>query len=192
MRAVPAAATYPVQVADWVTISSLATAGGTLVLATAAFASVRSANRAARVAEESLLAATRPLLMPSRTEDPPTRVGFGDDHFVLTPGGGGTAEVADTAIYLTMSVRNVGNGVAVLHGWRVEPRLSSPRPAILASTASAGSRGTSTSLPVTSRSGRARSVTRLSRSSTTSAGGSPHPSASQSICCMATTWAANE
>jgi hypothetical protein len=121
MRAVPAAATYPVQVADWVTISSLATAGGTLVLATATFASVRSANRAARVAEESLLAATRPLLMPSRTEDPPIRVGFGDDHFVLTPGGGGTAEVTDTATYLTMSVRNVGSDIAVLHGWRVEP-----------------------------------------------------------------------
>jgi hypothetical protein len=109
-----------VQVADWVTISSLATAGGTLVLASATFASVRSANRAARVAEESLLAATRPLLMPSRTEDPPIKVGFGDDHFVLTPGGGGTAEVADNAIYLTMSVRNVGSGIAVLHGWRVE------------------------------------------------------------------------
>jgi len=121
MEAVPAAATYPVQVADWVTISSLATAAGTLVLATATFASVRSANHAARVAEESLLAATRPLLMPSRAEDSPIKVGFGDDHFVLTPGGGGTAEVADTAIYLTISVRNVGNGIAVLHGWRVEP-----------------------------------------------------------------------
>jgi hypothetical protein len=32
--------------ADWTTISSLATAGGTLVLALATFASVRSANRA--------------------------------------------------------------------------------------------------------------------------------------------------
>ena len=40
---------------DWVTISALATAGGTLVLALATFASVRSANRAARVAERSLL-----------------------------------------------------------------------------------------------------------------------------------------
>ena len=36
--------------ADWVTISSLATAGGTLVLAVATFSSVRSANRSARVA----------------------------------------------------------------------------------------------------------------------------------------------
>ena len=34
--------------ADWVTISSLATVSGTLVLAVATFASVRSANRAAR------------------------------------------------------------------------------------------------------------------------------------------------
>ena len=59
--------------------------------------------------------------MPSRAEDPPIKVGFGDDHFVLTPGGGGTAEVTDSAIYLTMSVRNVGSGIAVLHGWRVEP-----------------------------------------------------------------------
>jgi len=39
---------------DWVTISSLATAGGTLVLALATFASVRSANRSARVAEMAL------------------------------------------------------------------------------------------------------------------------------------------
>ncbi|HXY84557.1 MAG TPA: hypothetical protein VEH52_03665 [Gaiellaceae bacterium] len=50
--------------ADWVTISSLATAGGTLVLAGATFASVRSANRASRVAEQSLLAGLRPLLEP--------------------------------------------------------------------------------------------------------------------------------
>jgi len=63
-------------VADWVTISSLATAGGTLVLALATFASVRSGNRSARVAEESLLASGRPLLMPSRMEDPPLKVGF--------------------------------------------------------------------------------------------------------------------
>lgn len=43
------------RMAHWATISSLATAGGTLVLAVATFSSVRSANRAARVAEKSLL-----------------------------------------------------------------------------------------------------------------------------------------
>ncbi|HJX49444.1 MAG TPA: hypothetical protein VJ375_16505, partial [Gaiellaceae bacterium] len=47
--------------ADWVTISARATAGGTLVLAGATFASVRSANRAARAAERSMLAGMRPL-----------------------------------------------------------------------------------------------------------------------------------
>jgi hypothetical protein len=105
---------------DWVTISALATAGGTLALAGATFGSVLSANRAARVAEESLLAGIRPLLLPSRPEDAPIKVSFADDHHVMTPGGGGTAEVTDTGVYLTMSVRNVGNGIAVLHGWRIE------------------------------------------------------------------------
>jgi hypothetical protein len=62
-----------------VTISALATAGGTLVLAGATYASVRSANRAARVAERSLLAGLRPLLMPSRLDDPPQKVTFVDE-----------------------------------------------------------------------------------------------------------------
>jgi hypothetical protein len=52
-------------VADWVVISSLATAGGTLGLAATTYASVRSANRAARTAEQSMLAELRPLLIES-------------------------------------------------------------------------------------------------------------------------------
>jgi hypothetical protein len=110
-------------VADWVTISSLATAGGTLVLAVATFSSVRSSNRSARVAERALQAGLRPLLMPSHMEDPPQKVGFVDDHWVMVPGGGGSAEASDAAIYLTLSVRNVGSGMAVLHGWRLVPEL---------------------------------------------------------------------
>jgi hypothetical protein len=109
-----------VRVADWVTISSLATAGGTLVLALATFASVRSGNRSARVAEEALLASVRPLLMPSRMDDPPLKVGFADNHWVRVPGGSGTIEIGDDAVYLTMSLRNAGSGIAVLHGWRLE------------------------------------------------------------------------
>lgn len=105
---------------DWATISSLATAGGTLVLALATFASVRSANRSARVAEESLLASVRPLLMPSRMDDPALKLGFSDDHWVRVAGGSGTIEVTDDVVYLTMSLRNAGNGIAVLHGWRIE------------------------------------------------------------------------
>lgn len=106
--------------ADWVTISSLATGAGTLVLAVATFASVRSANRAARVAEDSLLASVRPLLLPSRQGDEPLKVGFADNHWVRVTGGAGTVEVSDEAVYLTMSLRNAGNGIAVLDGWRIE------------------------------------------------------------------------
>jgi hypothetical protein len=106
--------------ADWATISSLATAGGTLVLAVATFASVRSSRRSALVAEESLLASVRPILMPSRLDDPQLKVGFVDNHWVRVDGGRGTVEVTEDAVYMTMSLRNAGTGVAVLHGWRLE------------------------------------------------------------------------
>src|SRR5205823_4670976 len=76
---------------DWVTISSLATAGGTLVLAIATFASVRSANRAARTAERSLLEGLRPVLVTSRLQDPPEKIVFVDEHWVQVPGGYGSA-----------------------------------------------------------------------------------------------------
>jgi hypothetical protein len=107
--------------ADWSTISALATAGGTLVLAAATFSSVRSANRAARVAEQSLLVGLRPLLLPSKLDDPPQKVSFADGKWLRAPGGQGAAEVSNEAVYLAMALRNVGNGIAVLHGWRFYP-----------------------------------------------------------------------
>ena len=109
--------------ADWVTISALATAGGTLVLAGATFASVRSANRAARVAERSLLAGLRPLLMPSRLDDPPQKVGFQDEKWLYVPGGAAAAEATDEAIYMAIALRNAGAGIAVLHGWHFYPEV---------------------------------------------------------------------
>jgi hypothetical protein len=110
-------------VADWATISSLATAGGTLVLAMATFAAVRSSNRAARAAEESLLQGLRPLLVPSRLDDPPQKIGYADGKWVHAAGSGGAAETTDEAVYLAISVRNVGSGIAVLHGWRFYPEF---------------------------------------------------------------------
>ncbi|MEP6651378.1 MAG: hypothetical protein ABJA74_15925 [Lapillicoccus sp.] len=104
---------------DWVTISALATGLGTLVLALATFASVRSANRAARTAERSLLAGLRPLLFPSRFSDEPLKVSYADQHVFRLPGGHGMAEVTADVIYLAMSLRNVGSGLAVLDGWVV-------------------------------------------------------------------------
>jgi hypothetical protein len=108
--------------ADWVTISSLATAGGTLVLAVATFSSVRSANRSARVAERSLMIGMRPVLVPSREDDPLERIRFGDGQIVQVPAHGGAAEVHDGNIFMALGLRNGGNGVAVIHGWRARVR----------------------------------------------------------------------
>jgi hypothetical protein len=106
---------------DWATIAGLATAFGTLVLALATFASIRSANRAARTAERALLFGMRPLLFPSRLQDETLKVMWADQHWVQVRGGHGTAEATDTAVYISMSVRNVGSGIAVLQAWHVWP-----------------------------------------------------------------------
>ena len=102
---------------DWVTISALATAGGTLVLAMGTFASVRSANRAARVAERSLLVGLRPLLVPSRLDDPPQKIAFSEGRYLVAAGGAAVAEADEGAVLLAAALRNVGSGIAVLHGW---------------------------------------------------------------------------
>jgi hypothetical protein len=105
----------------WAIAASLATAAGTLVLAAATFVAVRSSNRAARATERALLAGIRPVLVSSRLEDPPEKIGFSDDHWVRVPGGRAIAEVTDEAIYLAMAVKNVGTGLAVLDRWDFEP-----------------------------------------------------------------------
>ena len=106
---------------DWTTVSSLATGAGTLVLAVATFAAVRSANRAARVAERSLLTGLRPLLVPSRLDDSAQKVFFQGGDYVLVGGGRAIAQERDGAILLAASLRNAGSGLAVLRGWRFYP-----------------------------------------------------------------------
>jgi hypothetical protein len=105
-------------VADWATISSLATAGGTLALAGATYASVRSGNRSARVAEVALQEQRRPVLVQSRDDDRGQAVGFADGRRVNIPGGGAAVEATTDAVYLALSLRNVGAGLAVLQAWR--------------------------------------------------------------------------
>jgi hypothetical protein len=119
---------------EWATIASLATALGTLVLAVATFASVRSANfsaraadqaariaeQSARIAERALMAAERPLLMSSRFQDPEQKIQFQEGKFLKVAGGSAALEVGDGAVYMVISVRNVGTGLAVMHGWHVE------------------------------------------------------------------------
>ena len=112
---------------DWATVASVATAGGTLVLAVATFASIRSANRSARIAERaartaerSLLAGQRPLLVTSRLEDPEQELQFTEGTLLAVRGGEAALKVNDDAIYMAVSVRNVGTGLAVLLGWHVQ------------------------------------------------------------------------
>ena len=106
---------------DWQTISALATAGGTLVLAVATFSAVRSSSRSARIAEQALLAGMRPLLVPSLADDPAHKVLWHDGHLVRLSGGRAVVEEANGVIYLAMGLRNVGAGIALLHGWYARP-----------------------------------------------------------------------
>jgi hypothetical protein len=92
------------------------------VLAVATFSSVKSANRSARIAERSLLVGLRPILIPSREDDPTERVRFGDNQALTVPGHGGAVEVANDNIYMAIALRNGGTGIAVIHGWHVAAR----------------------------------------------------------------------
>src|SRR5579884_3903909 len=114
---------------SWTEISSLATGAGTLVLAVATFASVRSANRSARIAEIALQEQRRPVLAPSRLEDPMQKIMFVDNHWVRAEGSRGVAEHMDGRVYLALSMRNVGAGIAVCQGWAVRSGLATSRAA---------------------------------------------------------------
>src|SRR6202035_3134336 len=121
---------------DWPTIASLATAGGTLVLAVATFSSVRFGQRSTRIAERStaiaeraLLLGLRPVLAPSRVNDPPETVRFGEGRTVTVDGGMAAVERDGENYYFVIPLRNVGNGLAVLQAWRLMarlPRLDTP------------------------------------------------------------------
>jgi hypothetical protein len=109
---------------SWSTASSLATGAGTLVLAIATFAAVRSSNRSARIAEQALREQRRPILSPSRVDDPTQKIMFVEGHWVGSAGGHGVAE-HDGSIYLALSLRNVGTGIGVCQAWHVSPGLQS-------------------------------------------------------------------
>jgi len=110
---------------DWSTISSLLTGAGTLVLAVATFAAVRSSNRSARIAEAALQEQRRPVLAPSRLDDPAQKIMFVDGHWVRAEGGRAAVEHVDGSVYLAISLRNVGSGIGVCQGWTVAPGLGS-------------------------------------------------------------------
>jgi hypothetical protein len=103
----------------WATTASLATAAGTLVLAVATFTAVRASNRSARIAEAALQEQRRPVLAQSRWDDPTQKIRFLGDHWVRAEGGRAAVEHLDGAVYLAISLRNVGSGIAVCQGWAV-------------------------------------------------------------------------
>ena len=104
---------------DWATAASLATAGGTLVLAIATFGSTRTANRASRLSEQALQTRIRPLLLTARFEDPVEKITWLDEHMTKAAGGFGMFEHDDGNYYFAIALRNVGPGLAILHGWHI-------------------------------------------------------------------------
>lgn len=109
---------------DW---ASWGTAVGTLVLAVATFAAVRSGNRAGRNAERALQAGMRPVLFASRANETVQKVRWGDGHWKALPPGRAILDEEDGIIYMAMSLQNVGTGIAVILGWRVDAgQLISP------------------------------------------------------------------
>jgi hypothetical protein len=115
---------------DWVLVSNLATALGTSLLAVATFLATRSANRSARSAERALLEGLRPILLPSNWTDPVQKVRYLEGKWVLVHGGRASVEITPQAIYAVLSLRNVGSGLAVLHGWHIpeDPRAEHAEP----------------------------------------------------------------
>jgi hypothetical protein len=101
------------------TLSSLATGAGTLVLAIATFAAVRSSNRSARIAEVALQEQRRPIFVPSGLDDPLQKINFSDGVWIRAEGGRAAADLVDGNVYLGINLRNVGNGIGVLQGWAV-------------------------------------------------------------------------
>jgi hypothetical protein len=109
--------------ADWVTISQVATAAGTSVLAVATFSSIRASKRSTDLAERSLRAGLRPLLVPSREDDPTERVRFGDGQIIMLEGHAGQLVVGENdhadRLYMGIALRNGGAGIAVIQAWQV-------------------------------------------------------------------------
>src|ERR1700735_2926412 len=121
---------------DWPTIASLATAASSVVLEVPTFSSVRFGQRSTRIAERStaiaeraLLLGLRPVLAPSRVNDPPETVRFGEGRTVTVDGGMAAVEYEGENYYFVIPLRNVGNGLAILQAWRLtagRPELDAP------------------------------------------------------------------
>lgn len=98
-------------------ISSLITGVGTLALAVSTVSSVRASNRSAKASEQALRISNRPLLIASHIYDPEEKFRFLDSRWIKVSGGHAFVEAGEQAIYLAISIRNIGQGVAILNSW---------------------------------------------------------------------------
>ena len=112
---------------DWSTISSLVTGAGTLVLAVATFAAVALLEPLGADRRGALKEQRRPLLAQSRLDDPMQKLMFVEGHWVSAGGGRAAADLINGSVYLGISLRNVGSGMAVCQAWAVRPGFSSSR-----------------------------------------------------------------
>lgn len=103
---------------DW---ASWGTSVGTLVLAGATFAAIRSSNRSARIAERSLLAGLRPLLVVAHRDDRSQEIQFADGRVFESEPGHALFRTDNSVIYIAIPLRNAGTGVAHLQGYRLDP-----------------------------------------------------------------------
>jgi hypothetical protein len=102
---------------DW---AAWGTSVGTLVLAGATFAAIRSSNRSARIAERSLLAGLQPLLVVASRDDPDEEVQFADGRTFKAGHGSALLHYEGNVIYMAVPLRNAGTGIAYLYGYRLE------------------------------------------------------------------------
>lgn len=104
----------------WSTLADIGTAAGTLVLAASTFVAVRAAARSTRIAERALLAGLRPVLVPDERSDELQSVQFADGR--VFPVGCGHPLVHEDSgiIYLAIPLSNVGTGLAILRGYRLQ------------------------------------------------------------------------
>ncbi len=102
---------------DW---AAWGTSVGTLVLAGATFAAIRSSNRSARIAERSLLAGLQPMLVVAHRDDPVEEVQFADGRVFKAGHGSVLFHLEGNVIYMAVPLRNAGPGIAYLQGYRLE------------------------------------------------------------------------
>ena len=62
------------------------------------------------------------MLFNARPQDPPQKVGYVDDHWLVLRDGLAAAQESTENLYVALPLRNVAAGLAVLHGWHLWPQ----------------------------------------------------------------------